>query len=48
MVTPIATKIKIILTKSMETIKTAENNIAHHNNEMDKIFTFNGTPFPSR
>jgi hypothetical protein len=47
-VTPIAIKIKIILTKRMVTIKKAENIIVIHKKEIDNIFTFNGIPFPSQ
>ena len=46
-VTQIAIKIKMILIKRMETIKTAENIIVIHNKVMVRTFTFNGTPFPS-
>lgn len=46
MVTPTAIRIRINLTKGMWTTKTAETIIVAHNKEMEKAFTFGGTPFP--
>ena len=46
MVTPTAIRIRINLTKRMWTTKTAENIIVAHNKEMEKAFTFGGTPLP--
>ena len=48
MVTPIAIRIKITLIGKMLTTKTTEYPIVIHKKEMDKTFTFNETPFPSR
>ena len=48
MVTPIAIRIKMTLIGKMLTTKTTEYPIVIHKREMDKTFTFNETPFPSR
>ena len=43
-----AIRIKMILIGKVLTIKTAEYPTVIHKREMDKTFTFNETPFPSR
>ena len=43
-----AIRIKITLIGKMLTTKTTEYPIVIHKREMDKTFTFNETPFPSR
>jgi len=48
MVTPTAIRIKMILTSKVSTTKTTEYPIVIHKKQMDKTFTLNGTPFPSR
>jgi len=47
-VTPMAIRIKMILIGKVLTIKTAEYPTVIHKREMDKIFAFSETPFPSR
>jgi len=46
MVTPTAIRIRINRTRRMWTTKIAEDIIVAHNKEMEKAFTFGGTPFP--
>ncbi len=48
MVTPIAIRIKMTLIGKMLTTKIIEYPTVIHKREMDKTFTFNETPFPSR
>ena len=47
-VTPIAIRIKMTLSRKMFTTKKTEYPIVNHKKERDKTFTFNGMPFFSR
>lgn len=46
--TPIAMRIRIILTKGTSIMKRVEHPIVTHKKEMDNTFTLRGIPFFSR